>query len=146
MKVTDLAKSLDVTPDTVRYYTRVGFLSPLKSVSNGYKEYSKSDSNRLRFIISARQIGFSVKDIKQILQHAKDRDTACPIVRKLIEQRLDQTEVQFQHIRALRNKMKTAISQWQTLPDQNSSNENTCHLIESFISQNDNNHDVKQRG
>jgi len=132
MKVSELAKELDITPDTVRFYTRVGFLTPLKSKSNGYKEYSKSDLNRLRFIVSARQIGFSVKDIELILQHAKERDSACPTVRKLIEERLRQTEQQFQQIKELRNKMKKAIGQWGSLPDQNSSDEILCHLIESF--------------
>jgi len=146
MKVSELAKSLDITPDTVRYYTRAGFLTPLKSSSNGYKEYSKIDRNRLRFIVSARQIGFSVKDIEQILQHAKEQDSACPTVRKLIEERLHQTEVQFQQIRKLRSKMKNAISQWQSLPDQNSSNEIICHLIETFTTENDDNHTDNQQG
>lgn len=37
MKVIDLAKRLGVTADTVRYYTRIGFLSPHKNPTNGYK-------------------------------------------------------------------------------------------------------------
>jgi DNA-binding transcriptional MerR regulator len=137
MKVSELAQSLEITPDTVRYYTRAGFLTPKKNNENGYKDYSLQDKKRLRFIVNARQIGFSVKDIQQILQHAQDDDSACPMVRKLIEERLQQTEVQFQQIKTLRNKMRDAVEQWQALPDQTSSNEIICHLIESFTQQSD---------
>jgi len=136
MKVSELAESLAVTPDTVRFYTRAGFICPAKNSHNGYKEYSKEDKNRLRFIVDARQIGFSVKDIEQILNHAEQDESACPIVRKLIEERLEQTEVQFQQIKTLRNNMKRAIDQWQNLPDKTSSNEIICHLIDTFAEDN----------
>ena len=134
MKVSELAAALEITADTVRFYTRTGFLSPNKSQLNGYKEYSLEDKNRLRFIVNARQIGFSVKDIQQILNHAEQDESACPTVRKLIEERLQQTEVQFQQIKNLRNNMRSAIEQWQFLPDKSSSDEIICHLIDSFTS------------
>ena len=64
MQVIQLAKMLGVSPDTVRYYTRIGLLVPKKSIENGYKFYSSNEQNRLRFILSARDLGFSVDDIK----------------------------------------------------------------------------------
>jgi len=133
MKVSELAVLLNITPDTVRFYTRAGFLSPIKNSINGYKEYSKTDKDRLRFIVNARQIGFSVKDIEQIFNHAEQDGSACPTVRKLVEERLQQTEVKFQQIKELRDNMKNAIDQWRSLPDKSSSNEIICHLIESFF-------------
>lgn len=135
MKVSELANALDITPDTVRYYTRAGFLEPKKNSINGYKEYSRAEKNRLRFIVNARQIGFSVKDIEKILNHANKDDSACPMVRKLIEERLQQTEEKFQQIKRLRNNMKMAIEKWQMLPDKSSSDDMICHLIDSFTSE-----------
>ncbi len=132
MKVSELATVLEITADTVRFYTRAGFLSPNKNQINGYKQYSQEDKNRLRFIVNARQIGFSVKDIEQILNHADQDGSACPMVRKLIEARLQQTEQKFQQIKQLRNNMRSAVEQWQSLPDRSSSNEIICHLIDSF--------------
>ena len=67
MKVSELAKSLETTPDTVRYYTRLGILKPNKS-ANGYNYYPPQQISRLKFILSARHLGFSVDDIKQILK------------------------------------------------------------------------------
>lgn len=145
MTVNEIAQQLKITVDTVRYYTRNGFLQPKKNPSNGYKIYTKEDSERLRFIVNARQLGFSVKDIEQILQHASSEDSACPLVRKLIEERLQQTEEKFQQLKLLRNNMKKAINQWQKLPNQTSSNKIICHLIDSFTSQIDKNEKVNQQ-
>ncbi len=135
MRVGELAKRLSVTPDTVRFYTREGLLSPEKSVENGYKQYGKVEVERLKFILSARQLGFSVKDVEQILHQADHGDSACPLVRDLIQQRLEKTELQYQRSRALREKMRIAIEQWQLLPDKGPSKEMICHLIASFNQQ-----------
>ncbi len=132
MKVSELAKILSVTSDTVRFYTREGLLKPVKSEDNGYKQYGRKELNRLRFILSARQLGFSVKDIEKILAHADHGSSACPLVRNLIEQRLEETEIQFQHARNLRRNMKNAIKQWRNLPDKEPTKEMICYLIESF--------------
>ena len=49
MRVSELAKNLEVNPDTVRYYTRIGLLRPRKNAENGYKEYDERDISRLNF-------------------------------------------------------------------------------------------------
>ncbi len=133
MTVNDIAKSLKTTVDTVRYYTRLGLVMPDKS-SNGYKFYSNKDQSRLRFILSARQLGFSVKDIQQILREADHGKSACPLVRKLIKARLDETEKQFQEMLQLRKKMKGALKQWDLMADQAPSSTMVCHLIENIDS------------
>jgi DNA-binding transcriptional MerR regulator len=131
MKVTELAKSLDTTSDTVRYYTRLKLLKPVKSV-NGYKFYSEKEVLRLKFILSARKLGFSVEDIKQILTEAKEGNSACPLVRSLIKERLEETEKQFQAMLTLRLKMTRAVSQWEKMDDKAPTSQMVCHLIESF--------------
>lgn len=131
MKVTELAKSLGTTPDTVRYYTRLELLNPDKSV-NGYKYYSAKEASRLKFILSARQLGFSVSDIKQILSEAEQGNSACPLVRKLIQDRLDETEKQFQAMLRLRKNMASALKQWESMADKAPTPHMVCHLIDSF--------------
>lgn len=131
MKVIELAKSLGTTADTVRYYTRLELLKPAKSV-NGYKLYSNKEVSRLKFILSARNLGFSVADIKQILNESEDGKSACPLVRSLIKERLEETEKQFQAMLALRGKMSSALSQWEEMEDKAPTANMVCHLIENF--------------
>lgn len=133
MKVSELAKNLNITPDTVRFYTRKGFLSPIKDQTNGYKAYSSKDRQRLAFIISARQLGFTVKEIDKILTEADQGHTACALVRQIIEQKLIDTDRQFQQTLALRNRLQLAIADWQNKPDKAPTSEMICHLIEGFM-------------
>jgi DNA-binding transcriptional MerR regulator len=96
---------MGVTPDTVRHYTRVKLLHPIRSKENGYQEYTASDQQRLKFIISARQLGFSVKDIQQIIAESEQGHCPCPLTRKLISKRLEETEALFQETLKLRMRM-----------------------------------------
>ncbi len=130
MRVKELASALNTTPDTVRYYTRVGLISPIKNPQNGYKSYGKTAQQRLKFILSARQLDFSVEEIKEILTEADKGHTTCPLVREIVEQRLAETEKQFQAALRLREKLRSAISDWHTKPDKAPTGHMICHLIE----------------
>ena len=132
MKVKQVAQLLEVSPDTVRYYTRIGYLSPRRNRSNGYKEYRQKDIDRLRFIIGARLLGFAVDDVGQIIREASKGRTPCPMVRELIKSRLEETESQFQETLALRKRMKSAVSEWEKKPNRVPTGNMICHLIEDF--------------
>lgn len=130
MRVTELAKALSTTPDTVRYYTRIGLIEPKKSPENGYKYYGQAVQERLKFILNARQLDFSVDEIREILTESDKGHTACPLVREIVEHRLAETEKQFQSALLLREKLKNAISDWQSKPDKAPTGHMICHLIE----------------
>ena len=131
MKVSELAKLLSTTPDTVRYYSRLNLIKPIKS-ENGYKYYSPKEVSRMKFILSARKLGFSVSDLKQIINEANLGKSACPVVRTLIKKRLADTEKQFNEMLVLRKNMKEALSQWETKKDKTPTSTMICHLIDSF--------------
>lgn len=132
MQVQKVATDLGVTPDTVRYYTRNGLLHPLKNVTNGYNEYGQHDRHRLRFILSARQLGFSVADIEQILEHADKGESPCHLVRHLIEGRLEEVNRRFDDMARLKNRMEAAVEAWRDEPDRAPTGDMICYLIESF--------------
>jgi DNA-binding transcriptional MerR regulator len=130
MRVSELANVLNTTPDTVRYYTRIGLISPIKNTENGYKAYGTKVQQRLKFILSARQLDFSVPEIKDILTESDKGHTACPLVREIVEHRLAETEKQFQAALLLREKLRNAIDDWQGKPNKAPSGHMICHLIE----------------
>jgi DNA-binding transcriptional MerR regulator len=136
MFVKQLANKMSVTPDTVRYYTRIKLLNPSSKGSNGYHQYSAADQKRLRFILSARHLGFSVKDIKDIIHESEQGHCPCPLTRELIAQRLVETEALFQQTLRLRNRMKSALHQWDSTPN-GANADQVCSLIETFVDSND---------
>jgi DNA-binding transcriptional MerR regulator len=133
MHVNQLAHSLKVSTDTVRFYTKIAFLRPVKSAVNGYKVYDESDRQRLRFIVSARQLGFSVGDIGQILEQADQGLSPCPLVRRLIDQRLQETEQRYQQTARLRERMRAAVQEWSLRPHSVPDGHSLCRLIEDFM-------------
>lgn len=130
MKVSQLAKVLNTTPDTVRYYSRIGLIMPIKNTENGYKSYNQQAQQRLKFILSARQLDFSVEEIKEILLVADNGSTACPLVREIVEHRLAETEKKFNDALALRNVLRNAIDDWKSKPDKSPTGDMLCHLIQ----------------
>lgn len=132
MRVKEVAEKLSVTADTVRFYTRIKLLNPQTNSHNRYKEYSKADVERLKFIVASRALGFTVDDITTIVAKADDHKSPCPMVRNIIEKRLEETERQFQDLIALRARMIAAIEQWENIPDRVPNGHMVCHMIESF--------------
>lgn len=132
MKVKDLARAAAVSPDTVRYYTREGLLQPSRNPDNNYQIYSPDDLQRLRFARKARQLGFSLPEIRTILAQADDHHSPCPMVREVFEQRLTEVEAQLQELISLRDRMKAAMASWQTMPDGTPDGHTICRLIERW--------------
>lgn len=132
MQVSQLAKKADVSPDTVRFYTKEGILQPQKNPENGYQQYSKNDFQRLVFTRKARQLGFSLKEVQEILAQADDQHSPCPMVRGLFEKHLIHVEKQIDELHALRQRMLDAMSVWQEMPDGVPDGQTICQLIENW--------------
>lgn len=132
MKVSELAKAAGVTAETVRHYTREGLLSPRRHPDNGYQLYGHQDLSRLRFIQRARTLGFSVREIGEILAHADHGDSPCPLVRDMLAARLPEVREQISQLEALAARMQQALDAWADMPDGLPDGHSLCRLIESF--------------
>lgn len=132
MTVLELAKRAGVTAETVRYYTRIDFLSPTRDESNGYRYYSDDDLARLLFIRKARSFGFSLGDIGDILRESSQKHSPCPQVRKIMEQRLQETRQRLNDLEKLKARMEHATALWAHMPDGMPDGDSVCHLIEAI--------------
>lgn len=66
MLIKDFAEKFQIQADTIRYYEKVNILKP-KRQANGYREYDEDCENQLQFIIVLKQLGFTIKEIQQLL-------------------------------------------------------------------------------
>lgn len=71
-----LAKRAGVGIDTVRYYERAGLLTPQTRLSSGYRRYGELELSRLRFIRRAQALGFTLKEVRELLSLSAKRDVA----------------------------------------------------------------------
>ncbi len=68
-RIGELAKLADVTPDTIRYYEKQQMMDHDIRTEGGFRLYSDNDLQRLRFIRYARQLGFTLEAIRELLSN-----------------------------------------------------------------------------
>ena len=127
-----LAKEANVPVYTVRHYTKIGLLNPSKREDNGYNIYKLSDVTLMRFITSAKDLGFTLNEIAEILNESDHGKSPCPMVREIIDKRITETRQQIRNLKQLQKKMERAKANWEEMEDGMPNGHSVCHLIESF--------------
>jgi MerR family copper efflux transcriptional regulator len=84
----EIARQAEVGVDTVRYYERNRLLPEPARRLSGYREYKADDVRRLRFIRRARDLGFSLADIRELLMLSEDRERGVRGLKARAEARL----------------------------------------------------------
>ena len=102
-----LAKRGGVRIDTVRYYERSGLLSPKTRLASGYRRYSDAEVARLRFIRRAQALGFTLKEIRDLLALSNRRDVAR--VKRVSQQKLLDVEQRIASLERMRQGLVSLI-------------------------------------
>ena len=137
MTASILAKRTNVPLFTVRYYTRIGLLKPSRDLRNGYKVYKPADKDRLKFITSAKGLGFTLGEIEKILDHAAHGDSACPMVREIVDRRIEENKAKIRELQRLQRRLESASQIWKSMRDSEPNGHSVCRLIESFTESGD---------
>jgi MerR family copper efflux transcriptional regulator len=107
MTIGRLAKTAGVNIDTIRYYERNGLIPEPSRRLSGYREYGATDIARLRFILRAKDLGFTLAEIGELLSLSADRDVRG--VKQRAEGRLEQVEHKIKELQRVRRGLKTLI-------------------------------------
>ncbi|PJC86574.1 MerR family transcriptional regulator [Vibrio sp. HA2012] len=137
MKTSELAKRAGVTAETVRFYTRKGLLTAARNPENDYKLYDQSALERLRFIYQARAIGFSLKEIEEIIQYSQQGNSPCPKVRQMLGKKIQETEKKIADLTVNLSMMRETFSEWANEPDMVPDGKAICCLIEEWSDKHD---------
>lgn len=102
-----LARRAGVGIDTIRYYERSGLLSPSTRLASGYRRYSDAEVARLRFIRRAQALGFSLREIGELLALSSRRDVAS--VKRAATARLADVENRIAELEKVRDGLARLI-------------------------------------
>ena len=132
--VTELANRCNTTPHAVRYYTRMGLLRPKRNPGNGYRIYKEAEVSWLRFVRQAKGLGYTLKEIKEIMHDVDDDASPCPRVREILARRIIENRQHLEELMMLQTRMEHALEKWKQMPDGVPDGHSVCHLIESVSS------------
>jgi len=102
LSIGQVARRAGVGVETVRFYEREGLLEEPPRRASGYRQYSEQVVTRLHFIKRAQQLGFSLKEIIELLRLRVDAQTSCDEVKQRTEAKIAEVErklVELQHMR-----------------------------------------------
>ncbi|HEX9867711.1 MAG TPA: MerR family DNA-binding protein [Candidatus Tectomicrobia bacterium] len=129
LTIGDVAKEAKVNIETLRYYERRGLLtSPPRSLSN-YRLYTEDTVRRVRFIKGAQELGFSLKEILDLLSLQAEPETSCEDIRERAEAKITDIEAKIASLQAMKHalaKLVTECSGSGPITD--------CPILESFDS------------
>ena len=102
-----LASSAGVNVETVRFYERKGLLAQPERPNKGFRRYSEDALRRLRFIRSARELGFTLNEISELLSLRESPSATCEDVRVRAREKIEEIDRKV----ALLDKMRLSLSQ-----------------------------------
>jgi Hg(II)-responsive transcriptional regulator len=105
LSIGQVARRAGVGVETVRFYERLGLVAEPARRNSGYRQFSEDVVTRLRFIKRAKELGFSLKEIKELLALRVDPSRTCADVKAKAEAKLADIEAK---IRSLQ-RMKKAL-------------------------------------
>lgn len=111
LTIGDVAKQADVHVETLRYYERRGLMTrPPRSMSN-YRLYPEDAVRRLRFIKHAQTLGFSLKEIKELLSLRAAPKARCADVRQRAEAKMEDIEEKIRALQAMKQALTKLVAE-----------------------------------
>ena len=108
----ELAERTGVSTPTIRYYERLGLLTPPVRSNAGYRRYSDEAIQELTFIRKAQALGFSLEEIAEILKLTRAGRTPCEHVLSLTHQHLQAVDERIRQLQSFRNQLAGEIEKW----------------------------------
>ena len=127
LRTSDVAKQANVNLETIRFYERKGLLPKPPRTASGYRTFPPEMVRRVHFIKRTQDLGFSLKEIKELLALRHDPGTTCCDVRRRAEEKLAQIDAK---VRDLQRMKKTLTRLTAACPGRGATT--TCPILESL--------------
>jgi Cu(I)-responsive transcriptional regulator len=110
MNIGEVSAASGVSAKMIRYYEQIGLLRAAARSPAGYRLYSATDVHDLSFIRRARDLGFTVEQIGELLELWRDRNRASADVRRIASQHLERLERKMAEIREMTDALKFLVN------------------------------------
>ena len=108
LKIGESAKHAGISRDALRFYEKHGLIAPNTRTESGYRLYSKSDVVRISFILSAKEVGFTLNEIHQLLELEVTKDVkSCQDVKQFVDNKIQVVNQRLNEMKKIKQSLKT---------------------------------------
>jgi DNA-binding transcriptional MerR regulator len=109
LTIGQLGRATGTKIETVRYYEKIGLLPEPRRTAGNYRSYAAEHLQRLGFIRRARELGFSIEDVRELLKLAAHGERPCEEVDQLMTRHLEITERKIEALTRLRHELRDTL-------------------------------------
>ena len=110
MNIGEAAKASGVSAKMIRYYESVGLIPPVARTGSGYRAYTESDVHMLRFVRRARDLGFAVAAIRDLLGLWRDRSRRSADVKRIAQRHIADLQRRIDELRHMADTLQTLVA------------------------------------
>ena len=127
LKIGDVSKRSGIGIEALRFYEKSGLLEKPSRTMSGYRVYDADVIERLAFIKQSQALGFSLDEIKQIIDDARKGKSPCDEVREIVRHRLEELDERMREMRRYRKELSETLEEWD---EKGQARGHVCGLIE----------------
>lgn len=127
-KIGEVAKLAGVGIETLRFYEKSGLVDRPSRTASGYRVYGEDILGRLAFIKKAQVLGFTLDDIRELIDHKRAGENPCREVRSKVKSRLAELDERIRQMKLYRDELAASLRKWERVGE---SPGHVCGLIES---------------
>ena len=127
MRIGQIAGQAGVNIQTLRYYERRGLLRPVRRLASGYREYDIATVPLVRFIKNAQELGFTLREIGELIELRSARSRSQLKVRQLATAKIEEVDRRIRDLTAIRAELVGLVEQCKTV-----GTKKDCVIIEAM--------------
>ncbi len=106
MNIGEAARASGINAKMIRYYESVGLVGPTRRSDNGYRVYSDTEVHMLRFIKRARDLGFSMTQIEQLVRLWRDQHRSSAEVKRVAQEHIDELQQKIDELEGMKRTLE----------------------------------------
>lgn len=109
INIGQVAKRAGVTVETIRFYEKQALIVAPKRSQAGYRQYPPDTVKRIRFIQHAKEVGFTLKDIGELLALRQEKGSSCTDIKVRTSQKLEEVDKKILDLIRIRDALRNMI-------------------------------------
>lgn len=105
----ELSRKTGCNAETIRYYEKIGIMPEPRRSASGYRQYDAAHERRLGFVMRGRELGFTMEDLKSLLDLIDRRAVSCVEVEKLARAHLESVREKISDLKRMENVLSSTV-------------------------------------